>query len=418
MPQVVLKAVAVGVVVDQKLVDVGQEVGAQQVAHAFEVARRAVVGRGAVAEHDALVETRREERVEVQAAQALDASLQSIERLAARHAVAGVERVPIDLRVAGIAAAPGLLRGGIARIARQVAVVVGHGRASVVPPQRAVLRPSRLHGGPGLQVGGFAEPERAREHGDGPEFAPDARIAHLAVLIAPRRVVEPVAREGEGLVGGGCAQAPHRGRHDEQQRHAVAVAEAFRSPERGGQRMGEDTPDMQVAPRARIGRRGQVPAPADGPAPREAHDTPVVAVGQPRGETPRGQRLALKAEIAHAVRRAVKPGRLLQPRTAHLRGAERTQRRSVAHGHREALDRRGTRLESHAAACGAHEREVVPRDRVVEVIGRLHGAVKKRGVGEQRLAPLLRLRFVRIVFGFLRRSPECRHEARQHEGPT
>lgn len=149
MAQIVLQPVAVGVVVDQEPVDVGHVAGAQQVAHAPETAGRLAPEEETVVECQAPLGTRGESGIEGQVAEPSDPLLKGIDRRTAGKPVDGDQSVPVDLRIAGIGRAPRLFGLGIAGERGHVTVIVGHGRAGIVPVEHAITLRTGLdaHGG-------------------------------------------------------------------------------------------------------------------------------------------------------------------------------------------------------------------------------------------------------------------------------
>ena len=208
--QVVLKQIAVGVVVDQIVVDVGQVSGPEQVAQLLVAALRDAGELHAAAQRQIGRRPRGEPRARLGGRGPRDSLLERIARRPARQTVGGDQGVPVDLRIARVGAAPRLLVGPVARPRGQVAVVVGHGRARVVPPQRAVSAHARLGAERHLERRGRPEGHAPPPHGRGHPLAPHARRAHPPPLQPPRGIVVGVTRQAEGLLHRREAHTPHR----------------------------------------------------------------------------------------------------------------------------------------------------------------------------------------------------------------
>lgn len=125
MPQIVLQKVAVGVVVYEVLVYIRPVGGTEQIAHLFVAPGAVPANSRSVVQRQPFADTGCEHRVELQVADPLHPVFERVDSLAALHAVLGIKLVPIDLRVARIARPPCLLGFAVARIARQITVVVG-----------------------------------------------------------------------------------------------------------------------------------------------------------------------------------------------------------------------------------------------------------------------------------------------------
>ena len=250
--------------------------------------------------------------------------------MTALHPVAANQLVPVDLRIARVAREPRPLGFEIVRIARQVTVVIGHRGAGVVPVEHAVTRDARF--------GPEAERERGRlreRHGvvgdeERQRLAPHARIAHPPVLIAPCRIVEPVARQRESLLRGGKTRAPHRGRDDADQRQGVLPAETAEEPQSDGQGIGEDALDMHVASRAGIQRQRGAPPPPQMRRGGDLRPREVIAVGQPHRRQKGLQRLpGGKADETDAARTARLAGRRHESGVTDLLRAQQPQDRKI-----------------------------------------------------------------------------------------
>lgn len=124
------------------------------------------------------------------------------------------------------------------------------------PPRRQAWRPNEVEADSGTGIGGQGQRNR---------LAPHAGVAHPAVLPAPRRVVETVARERESLLRRGEARAPHRGRHDTQHGEFVPFAETPGKAQSGGHGIGEDPFDVHVAAGA-ASRAAEMRQPSPGDA--------------------------------------------------------------------------------------------------------------------------------------------------------
>ncbi len=390
MAQVVLQQVAVGVVIDEVLVDIHQIIGPQQVAHLLVVTCRRAAHPGAVTERQSPVELRDEGRIGLHVADALDPVLERIDRLAARQAVLGDQLVPAHLRVAGIARAPRLLALPVTRIGGQVAVVVGHGCAGVVPPQRAVPSQARFaaegQGKRRLRRKGHAPGGDAERHA----LAPHARIAHPSLLKAPGRVVERIARQREGLLHGAQPRTPHRGRHDGQQRQLRPARKAFREMKPRRQGIREDPFDVHVAPRAGIGREAQPPAASHVERRGDLRPDTVVAVGQPHRRQVRRERLVRREDkAAHAARRTRGIALRRNARRTLLRGTQQPQGRRMAPRDGDAVEFDALIVEGLPAPPQAHLREVEIGDPAISILRDLHGAVEERRVGHDHRLRLL-----------------------------
>ena len=390
MPQVVLKQVAVGVVVDQIAVDIRQVPRTEQVAHLTVGAAAVVAERQAVTQGQGVVEGRGEGGIEAQIRRTLDPVVEGVDRLAVPHPVAADQLVPIDLRIARIGCKPCPFGFEIARIARQVAVVVRHGCAGVVPVEHAVTREARLPAEIDGQGGLRRERQFVTEGQERKELPAHAGVADTAVLVSPGGVVEAVTGQGEGLLGGGEARAARRGRKDAEQRKAVIGVPGMCNTQGRGHRVGEDALHMQVA--ARAGIEGQRSGPAAAQIARSgdlrAHE--VIAVG----EAHRGQEwlqglLNRKVEEPDTARTARQPGRGDQARIAGLPGTQQAQHREVAVGKLQSRKRDALGIPPQAAAFHGDLREVEVGQFAVEVHRRLDGPVEERRIGSEQLAPLL-----------------------------
>ncbi len=134
MAQVVFGQTAVGVVVHQVLVPVDHIPGPQQVAHPLEAAGRFAAERNPAVERQPRTYLRRNRCVETQVAKPFDTIFQRIDRMPAAQPVDDHHAVPVDLRIARVGCPPRLLGIGVEGERGQVTIIVGHGRAGVVPP--------------------------------------------------------------------------------------------------------------------------------------------------------------------------------------------------------------------------------------------------------------------------------------------
>ena len=335
--------------------------------------------------------------------------------MSARHAVLADQLVPVDLRVARIAGEPRLLGLPVARIAGQIPVIVGHRRAGVVPVEHAVLRDARLGGKRGGERGRSRQRHGIGGQGQRNRLAPHAGVAHPAVLPAPRRVVETVARERESLLRRGEARAPHRGRHDTQHGEFVPFAETPGKAQSGGHGIGEDPFDVHVAAGAGVESRRNAPAVARRRRDGGFRSHEVIAVGEADRSQKRLQRLPVrKPERPHAARRSRFPGRGGKPRIALFFGPEQAQRREVTVGNRNAHERRAFQGVIQSAAPERDLRQVETGAKAVEVRRGLHGAVEDRRIGREQFAPLLAFG-IGIVFvaGVLGRRRTRKQEKQQ-----
>ena len=397
--EVVLEQRAVGVVVDQVLVDVDDMVRTQQVAHLLVVASVVQPHLGTIAERQAAIDLRREKRAQGRVPAPLDPVLQRIDRMPARHPVLADQLVPVDLRIVRVVGEPRRLGRPVARITRKITVVVRHRRPGVVPPQRAV--PVLPRGGAQRQVQRRRRRKRPlpRRHGQRKRLAADPRIAHPAVLETPRRVIEPVAGEREGLLRGRQAHPLHRNGHDAEQRQRIAPVEGARKAEARRHGIREDPLDVQVAARPEVGTRRKAPAPGKAHRARNPRAEAIVAVGETHRDQVRLQRLPVrKAEKAPAARARNGARGRLKPRKAALFGTEQAQKREVTVG--EADARKGVALggvvQTPAAERDRRQRKI--RITAVEILGALNRPVEERRVGGQQRTTLLTLRIRVVVF--------------------
>ena len=397
--EVVLEQRAVGVVVDQVLVDVDDMVRAQQIAHLLVVASVVQPHLGTIAERQAAIDLRREKRAQGRVPAPLDPVLQRIDRMPARHPVLADQLVPVDLRIVRVVGEPRRLGRPVARITRKVAVVVRHRRPGVVPPQRAV--PVLPRGGAQRQVQRRRRRKRPlpRRHGQRKRLAADPRIANPAALETPRRVIEPVAGEREGLLRGRQAHPLHRNGHDAEQRQRIASVEGARKTEARRHGIREDPLDVQVAARPEVGTRRKAPAPGKAHRARNPRAEAIIAVGETHRDQVRLQRLPVrKAEKGPAARTRKHARARLETRVAVLLGAEQAQKREVTVG--EADARKGVALggvvQTPAAERDRRQRKI--RITAVEILGALNRPVEERRVGGQQRTTLLTLRIRVVVF--------------------
>ena len=182
--------------------------------------------------------------------------------MSARHAVAGDQLVPANLRIARVVRPPCQFGFPVARIAGQVTVIVGHGRTGVVPPQGAVFPHPVFGPGSHVEPGRGRQPHAVRSGGQRHELAPHARIADFAVLETPGRIVEVVARKAESLFDRRKACAPYRRRDNEEESQRMALAQMPGGTESRRQGIREDAFDVHVAPRTGVESRRTAPAAA------------------------------------------------------------------------------------------------------------------------------------------------------------
>ena len=371
----------------------------QQVAHLLVVASVVQPHLGTIAERQAAIDLRREKRAQGRVPAPLDPVLQRIDRMSARHPVLADQFVPVDLRIVRVVGEPRRLGRPVARITRKITVVVRHRRPGVVPPQRAV--PVFPCGGAQRQVQRRRRRKRPlpRRHGQREHLATDPRIANPAVLETPRRVIEPVAGEREGLLRGRQAHPLHRNGHDAEQRQRIAPVEGARKAEARRHGIREDPLDVQVAARPEVGTRRKAPAPGKAHRARNPRAEAIVAVGETHRDQVRLQRLPVrKAEKGPAARARNGARGRSETRAAVLLGAEQAQKREIAVGKVDAREgvAFGGVVQAPAAECHRWQREI--RTAAVEIPGMLHRPVEERRVGGQERAPLLPLRIRVVVF--------------------
>ena len=415
MPQVVLQQIAVRVVIDQEPVDVGDVLRTQQIAHLFVGTGRPAPEGDPVTECQPRVRIGGEKCVQREVAEPLGAVLQRIDRVPSGHAVAADQFVPVDLREAWVVRTPRQFGLPVAGVARQVAVVVGHRRPGVVPVEHAVFRNARLGA------------ERRREQGSRRQrnfisgdcqrdrLAPHARVADPAVLKSPRRVVEPVARQRKGLLGGGEARTPRRGRHDAEKGEFMSRTKAPGETQSGGQGVCEDPFDMHVTARAGIGGGRKAPSSAESPCSGDFGPDKVVAVSEAHRSEIRLQRLSLwKPEQPHPADRAPLPGRSSKPRITFLFGPQQAQERKVTIRQVHTRKRCAHGAIAQPTALPRHLRQIEIGMIAVEVRDALHGTVEDRGIGREHLALLLAFGIgIVFVVGMLRRSLQARQQKEQ-----
>ena len=399
VPQVVLQKVAVGIVVHQILVDVGDILRTQQVAHLLVIARPRMAENQPVTQCQPGVERSRKQGAEVQVAEPLGAVFEGIDGMARRHAVLGDQFVPVDLRIARVAGPPRLLGLAVTGITGQVTVVVGHRRACVVPSQRTVFARAVLR----AEIGGKRRRLRNRhpvgEDSQRHEFPPHARIADLAVLESPCGVIEPVARKPERLFGRGETRTPDRGRNDERQAQVVIVAEPLRGAQTRSQRIGEDAFDVHVSPRTGVEGRRAAPIAAERFGDGQPRPGQIITVRKADGGIARRLRVIVgkteQTQAAGTARRAVCRGKTA---IADFIGPQQAHRPEIARRKPHAPDRSGFIAVIQSPAFHGDVRQVKGGMFGIEVGSRLHGTVKQRRVGQQKRRTLLLPGGVGIIF--------------------
>ena len=355
----------------------------------------------AVAERQPFVRRGRKEGVETEVADTFGAVFERIDGMSARHAVAGDQLVPANLRIARVVRPPCQFGFPVARIAGQVTVIVGHGRTGVVPPQGAVFPHPVFGPGSHVEPGRGRQPHAVRSGGQRHELAPHARIADFAVLETPGRIVEVVARKAESLFDRRKACAPYRRRDNEEESQRMALAQMPGGTESRRQGIRED------AVEARRPRKG------------EFRPGQVVAVGETDGGVVRRFReRSGEAEGAYATSTADGLGQCRDPGTALFPSPEQPQRTEIAG--RNPQPGKGGRLRGVMLPAAA-ERDVGQiegRNAAVEVGHGLDCPVEKRGVGKHDGRTLLITRAIGIVFvvGELGRSSA--HDEQENHGKS
>ena len=391
----------------------------QQVAHLFVAARAGMAVGKAVAERQPFVRRGRKEGVETEVADTFGAVFERIDGMSARHAVAGDQLVPANLRIARVVRPPCQFGFPVARIAGQVTVIVGHGRTGVVPPQGAVFPHPVFGPGSHVEPGRGRQPHAVRSGGQRHELAPHARIADFAVLETPGRIVEVVARKAESLFDRREACAPYRRWDDKEESQRMALAEMPGGTESRRQGIREDAFDVHVAPRAGLDGGSDIPAVARRPRKGEFRPGQVVAVGETDGGVVRRFReRSGEAEGAYATSTADGLGQCRDPGTALFPSPEQPQRTEIAG--RNPQPGKGGRLRGVMLPAAA-ERDVGQiegRNAAVEVGHGLDCPVEKRGVGKHDGRTLLITRAIGIVFvvGELGRSSA--HDEQENHGKS